>query len=265
LLELRDTEVAHQDAVKELVQMKETMEKMEIERAEMVAEVEAQIERALASMAVDLEESDYTTSRPQSRLSSTSGLRSRRSSDAGAKVKALRSFATDSTLAERNEEEIDEKAEMSEKEPPENAQSGSSPPPRKKRFSASDVDIPQDGMNAVDEGISLKSDKIAQKVMEIQQKVSTDLALRASDTNLYLSLSRLSHKNAAALVGRGAQTAQRKSQKLLASSRFQRRSNTRRDSRKLVPKAGLEVEPLRLQGSALLPLMTTQHRLLSVV
>lgn len=180
MLELRETETAHHDAVKELAQMKETMEKMEIERAEMVAEVEAQIERALASMAVDLEESDYTASRPQSRLSSTSGLRSRRSSDAGTKVKVLRSFATDSTLAEKNEEDVEEKEEMGEKEPPENTQSDSSPLPRKKRFSASDVDIPQDGMNAVDEGISLKSDKIAQKVLEIQQKVSTELASRVS-------------------------------------------------------------------------------------
>ncbi|KAF7784321.1 hypothetical protein Agabi119p4_486 [Agaricus bisporus var. burnettii] len=174
--QLRETETAHHDAVKELAQMKETMEKMEIERAEMVAEVEAQIERALASMAVDLEESDYTASRPQSRLSSTSGLRSRRSSDAGTKVKALRSFATDSTLAEKNEEDVEEKEEMGEKEPPENTQSDSSPLPRKKRFSASDVDIPQDGMNAVDEGISLKSDKIAQKVLEIQQKLESALA-----------------------------------------------------------------------------------------
>jgi len=34
------------------------------------------------------------------------------------------------------------------------------------------LDGQQDGMNAVDEGISLRSDKIAQKVLEIQQKVS---------------------------------------------------------------------------------------------
>lgn len=149
------------------------MEKMEIERAEMVAEVEAQIERALASMAVDLEESDYTASRPHSRLSSASGLRSRRSSDAATKTKVLRSFATDSTLAEKSEEGQADDAEADRKDQPsEDAETEPSPPPRKKRFSASEVDIPQDGMNAVDEGISLKSDKIAQKVMEIQQKVS---------------------------------------------------------------------------------------------
>jgi len=48
-------------------------------------------------------------------------------------------------------------------------------PSRKKRFSASDLDVPQDGMNAVDEGISRKSDKIAQKVLEIQQKLESAL------------------------------------------------------------------------------------------
>ena len=45
-------------------------------------------------------------------------------------------------------------------------------PAKKKRFSATDVELPSDGMNAVDEGISMTSDKIAQKVLEIQQKVA---------------------------------------------------------------------------------------------
>ena len=98
--ELRETEHAHREATVELERMKETMERMELERAEMIAEVEMQIERALASMAVDIDESDYSSSRPQSRLSNLSGApRSRRPSDAF-KNKALRSFATDSTLAE---------------------------------------------------------------------------------------------------------------------------------------------------------------------
>ncbi|KAF9453813.1 hypothetical protein P691DRAFT_755175 [Macrolepiota fuliginosa MF-IS2] len=175
--QLRDTETAHHEAVEELSRMKDTMEKMEIERAEMVAEVEAQIERALASMAVDIEESDYAASRPQSRLSSTSRPQSRRPSDAGAKNKALRSFATDSTLAEKLEEGEADNAEATKKELiPEEPESEPSPPPRKKRFSASEVDMPQDGMSAVDEGISFKSDKIAQKVMEIQQKLESALS-----------------------------------------------------------------------------------------
>ena len=39
--------------------MRTEMEKMEDERAQMIAEVEAQIEKALASMIVDLDDSDY--------------------------------------------------------------------------------------------------------------------------------------------------------------------------------------------------------------
>lgn len=175
--ELRETEAAHHEAMQELSKMKETMEKMEMERAEMVAEVEAQIERALASMAVDLEESEYSGSRPQSRLSSASGVQSRRASDAETKSKALRSFATDTTLAEKCEEDEPQSAQINEKEPTTLDEAEEpSPPPRKKRFSASEVDIPQDGMNAVDEGISIKSDKIAQKVLEIQQKVTSTFA-----------------------------------------------------------------------------------------
>jgi len=171
-LELRDTEAAHRGAVQELARMKETMEKMEEERAAMVAEVEAQIERALASMAVDLEESDYTGSRPQSRLSSASGMQSR-VSDAETRAKMLRSFATDSTLAEKLEEDEVTCPQIHEKELKlleKNKEP--SPPPKKKRFSASELEAVQDGMNAVDEGISIQSDRIAQKVLEIQQKAS---------------------------------------------------------------------------------------------
>ncbi|KAF9459896.1 AEX-3 domain-containing protein [Collybia nuda] len=181
--QLKDTESAHKEAILELERMKEMMDKMEQERAEMVAEVEAQIERALASMAVDIDESDYSNSRPSSRLSSTSapGSRSRRTSDA-TKPRHLRSFGTDSTLAEsyggRDEEESQggrsERETSTIREDDEEATSVS--PNRKKRFSASEVDMPQDGMNAVDEGISQKSEKIAKKVFEIEQKLETAFA-----------------------------------------------------------------------------------------
>lgn len=165
----------------ELDQMKETMDRMEQERAEMVAEVEAQIERALASMAVDFE-SDY--SRPGSRLSSAAGSISRRPSDASAGVKhrQLRSFGTESTLAESYDDEgagaqvttHDVTSKIREATTIKEEDEGEQPltPSKKKRFSASDLDGQQDGMNAVDEGISFRSDKIAQKVLEIQQKVS---------------------------------------------------------------------------------------------
>jgi nicotinamide N-methyltransferase len=157
----------------ELDKMKDTMDKMEQERAEMVAEVEAQIERALASMAVDIDDSDYGSSRPHSRLSNMSGTRSRRPSDA-AKSRYHRSFGTESTLAESYGDEIEalEESSTADKLERENAiieeeDEEEITLTRRKRFSASEMD----GMNAVDEGISQKGDKIAQKVLEIQQKV----------------------------------------------------------------------------------------------
>ena len=157
----------------ELDRMKDTMDKMEQERAEMVAEVEAQIERALASMAVDIDDSDYGSSRPHSRLSNMSGSRSRRPSDA-AKSRYHRSFGTESTLAESYGDEIEalEESSTADKLDRENAiieeeDEEDITLTRRKRFSASEMD----GMNAVDEGISQKGDKIAQKVLEIQQKV----------------------------------------------------------------------------------------------
>ncbi|KAJ3515404.1 hypothetical protein NLJ89_g1778 [Agrocybe chaxingu] len=180
--QLRDTEFAHKEAMLELERMRETMERMEQERAEMVAEVEAQIERALASMAVGIDDSDYGSSRPQSRLSNASGSRSRRPSDA-AKSRHLRSFGTESTLAESYGDDI-ETIEEDESEKParetgtivEDDEEEQQTATKKKRFSASEMDAPQDGMNAVDEGISQKSDKIAQKVLEIQQKLESALA-----------------------------------------------------------------------------------------
>ena len=186
LVGLVETEQAHKDALVELERMRDTMEHMELERAEMVAEVEAQIERALASMAVDVDESDYggeLSSRPGSRMSgsarSASGTRSRRASDA---VKSenngsrLRSFGTESTLAEEYERGMDDTlvASKSERETETITEEEEAPvsPTKKKRFSATQSEVVQDGMMAVDEGISERSDKIAQKVLQIQQKVS---------------------------------------------------------------------------------------------
>jgi hypothetical protein len=47
--------------------------------------------------------------------------------------------------------------------------------PKMKRFSASGGEGQQDGMSAVDEGISERSDRIALKVLQIQQKVESPL------------------------------------------------------------------------------------------
>lgn len=178
----------------ELEKMRETMERMEQERAEMVAEIESQIERALASMTIGMDESEYGSSRPSSRLSSASQPRSRRASDAG-KARHMRSFGTESTLAESVEEDdlplvtkhsindvIEEEAEL--------------PSPKKKRFSSFGVDNTQDGMHAVDEGITEKSERIAQKVLEIQQKVRAvreafDLSYQTSKLETALATDRV--------------------------------------------------------------------------
>ena len=191
--ELRDTELAHKDATSELDRMRDTMEKMELERAEMVAEVEAQIERALASMAVGMDDSDYGSSRSHSRLSNVSGssTSSRRPSDSS-KSRYLRSFATESTLAESYDEEIEDTPEADQTvTKPLSRETGTivegdeaeteTTSPKKKRFSASDMETAHDGMTAVDEGISQKSEKIAQKVLEIQHKVCFLWAMIFSD------------------------------------------------------------------------------------
>ncbi|KAG6381179.1 DENN domain-containing protein [Boletus reticuloceps] len=190
---LFETERAHKDALMELERMREAMDHMEQERAEMVAEVEAQIERALASMAIDVDESDYggeLSSRPASRMStsarSASGTRSRRASDATksgsheSSGSRLRSIGTESTLAESYERGVDDTlvASKSERETDTIAEEEEAPvsPIKKKRFSATQSEVVQDGMTAVDEGISERSDRIAQKVLQIQHKLETALA-----------------------------------------------------------------------------------------
>jgi nicotinamide N-methyltransferase len=183
--ELKETESAHREALVELQKMRDTMDTMEQERADMVAEVEAQIEKALASMAVDIEDSDEDDdSRPGSRMSSSSvgrpsrpnsrASRSRRTSDAGTR-KQLRSFGTESTLVETYEimrEEAQGKLELAKEEVIEEEDEAPQSPTKKNRFSASG-DGQQDGMTAVDEGISERSDRIAAKVLQIQQKVES--------------------------------------------------------------------------------------------
>lgn len=170
--------------------MRETMENMEQERAEMVAEVEAQIEKALASMAVDIDDSDEdedesrpasrSSSRPDSRMSRSNSRasRSRRGSDAGSRMKQLRSFATESTLVELGDhvkEEPQAKVDLTKGAVIEEEEENPLSPTTTKRFSATAVEGQQDGMTAVDEGISERSDRIAQKVLQIQQKVWSSL------------------------------------------------------------------------------------------
>ena len=197
--ELKEAEHAHRDAVGELEKMRDAMVKMEQERLEMVAEVEAQIERALASMQIEIhsDASDYSDySRPSSRMSGPNapGTPRSRSRKGSVSEKRLRSYGTESTLVDYNDdvrhhiadrsatviEETEEEAEGDERRKHLGVDGVQDIPDEEdltivKRFSAeanrADKNH-QDAMGAVDMGISEKSDKIAQKVMEIQRKVS---------------------------------------------------------------------------------------------
>jgi len=208
-IELKEAENAHRDAVAELEKMRDAMVKMEQERLEMVAEVEAQIERALASMQVEIlsEVSEYSDgSRPNSRMSDlptisrrpmtpgSPGARSRKGSMTG---KRLGSYGTESTLVDYDDDvrnnvadrsttviqETEEEAEGEERRKRPSIDNVQEIPDEdvtivKKRFSAEANSVDknhQDAMGAVDMGISEKSDKIAQKVMEIQRKVSSQI------------------------------------------------------------------------------------------
>jgi len=64
------------------------------------------------------------------------------------------------------------KLDLAKEEVIEEEDEGAQSPTKKNRFSASGGDG-QDGMTAVDEGISERSDRIAAKVLQIQQKVES--------------------------------------------------------------------------------------------
>ena len=149
---------------------------MEDERAQMVAEVEAQIERALAAMAVGMndledEEEDSYDSRPASPGSTgsrpSSLPSSRPTSRRPSRSRPMRSFSTESTLAEHDEELSRPLHEttIQEDEEPDVMQA-------KKRFSMTSDDQGHDAMAAVDEGIHDNSDRISRRVLQIQQKVT---------------------------------------------------------------------------------------------
>ena len=171
--------------------MRVEMEEMEEEREKMVEEVEAQIERALASMTLsDHYESDYSQNSNQTggRFggSRSGGSRPGTSSGAG---RPLRSFATASTLAgnavdhNRGLEEVEQDTTMViEEEDPRATNPGSRKPSidskrsgslaaRKRRFSAASRDPHFDGLDAVDVGISQRIDHVSEKMVAIQQKV----------------------------------------------------------------------------------------------
>lgn len=182
--QLADADNATRDAKAELEEMRANMERMEAERADMIADVEAQIERALASMTVNVSIDDgdsdygYSESRPASRLSSSTnvstgtGSRSRKTGDA-VKTRSSRTFSTDTTLAGHEGEGEDamkkgHRERLAVRGKIEEEDEGQAVSANRKRFSNVDLD---NEMNAVDEGITQKSDTIAQKVQEIEKKL----------------------------------------------------------------------------------------------
>ncbi|CAE6413641.1 unnamed protein product [Rhizoctonia solani] len=233
---LASKESEHQAALIELESMRQNMDEMERERAQMVAEVEAQIERALASMAFSDGDnySDYTHSRPGSAMSqvsqgsgsrigghsgigigaasigglsgidghslrhagsgpalrqsstrSASGSISMRSASESfeGSIRRLRSLATVTTLADDASDEatrvgVDLSAQVK-------AELGDSIKPtlihdddsvvHVRRFSVSEHDS-VNTMGAVDLGITERSDVVALKVQQIQQKLENALA-----------------------------------------------------------------------------------------
>ncbi|KIJ26929.1 hypothetical protein M422DRAFT_191607 [Sphaerobolus stellatus SS14] len=179
---LRETEGAHRQAMLELEEMRQNMARMEDERAAMVAEVEAQIERALQSMIISESEPEDPNMVYSPRHSRPSSRRSSVTSASGGRM--LRSFGTGSTLAEDREAEEAATAEEEsgrEYEKEEEYKDGKDgknkdelevEPKKLKRFSAPNRD---EGMITVDENITERSDKISKKVMEIQAKVGTRL------------------------------------------------------------------------------------------
>jgi EEF1A N-terminal glycine/lysine methyltransferase len=157
--------------------MKETMEKMEQERAAMIEEVEAQIERALVSMAVGMDDmaSEFSDdgsqySRPASKAGSRRPSVSGRSSS---RSRHMRSFATETTLAESSsKDELHSKVDTVIEENEDEERERPLSPQKKKRFSAGNIgEAGQDGIAAVDEGIHERTDRIAEKMLQIQQKV----------------------------------------------------------------------------------------------
>lgn len=177
LLELRDTEDAHSKAAVELEKLREDMERMEDEREQMVAEVEAQIERALASMMIDDEDNIIyrSQSRPLSRHSriaspeaarSRSAPGSRRPSFTAADLipHPRDSYTTEgSTIADHSDLAREKRSTLDETIEEEEIPARSKEAIKKsKQF---------DDMDPLDATLSEKNDRIAQKVLQIQQKV----------------------------------------------------------------------------------------------
>lgn len=175
--------------------MRAAMDKMEEERAQLVEEVEAQIERALKSMSLSIDMSDSEGSNyndgdadVDENNTAASSRSVSRLSDSTPSRPMTRAMSTDSaTLAGTAENEdimrhsIESSAiaeavdEEGEDEQPTEREQAQSQTQRIDASSAPNGEQGEDAMGALDEGIHNNSDKIAQKVIQIQQKLETAL------------------------------------------------------------------------------------------
>jgi hypothetical protein len=178
----------------ELERMRQEMDEMERERSQMIAEVEAQIERALVSMAFsdnmsDAGISEGGTSRPGSALSSHASSRPSSRTGGASYNTHLRSFGTATTLAP--DDQLVESHPFGDESGPslhsptimttvKEADEDVQPQPRKveplsenalRRWTSIKREPHNDGLTAIDVGISERSDAVAQKMLQIQQKV----------------------------------------------------------------------------------------------
>ncbi len=149
----------------EMEHLREYIEKMEEERSQLVAEVEAQIERALANMAIPVEMSDSETEEGSQMLDSLPPTRP--ASSAGRSF-ARRSINTETTLADTGETDEETRHSVESSIPEIDERDAVS---ETNHSQGTPADKANDTMDAVDEGIHQNSDKIAQKVFQIQQKV----------------------------------------------------------------------------------------------
>lgn len=157
--------------------MRLAMQKMEDERDKLVAEVELQIERALQSMSMSIEMSDSEEDGSQlgdnSAISSRSSSRMRSRSASRATRSPMRTQSIDSaTLAGTAESEEMTKHSLETTTIVEEEEE-EAPVSTTMNIDATEttVDRSQDAMVAVDEGIHSTTDRIAQSVLQIQQKV----------------------------------------------------------------------------------------------
>ncbi|KAF8324720.1 AEX-3 domain-containing protein [Cantharellus anzutake] len=202
---LAQTEAEHNQALIELERMREEMEEMERERSQMIAEVEAQIERALVSIAFsdgNSDLSDLVISRPGSAMSShRSDSRPSSRNGGGPETGSshnhtLRSFGTATTLAEEQAMALVEShpnggdstvtigpvREVTDKRSPTALSEKAL-----RRFSVTKRDH-SDALGGMDRSISERSDAVAQRMLQIQRKVQFSPQLMSSlDADLLIS------------------------------------------------------------------------------